>query len=66
MVTRQVTTAYTPVGGVCMVDETQQMEVIHTVPKMTETERQVTEKRISNDLYSVLSDIYDKLQSESE
>lgn len=64
----QVAVAYTSAGGVCMVKnkEVQEVEVIHTVPKMTQTERLVTERRIANDLYNVLSEIYSKLQSDSE
>ena len=65
---RQSVTAYTALGGVGMDDRggTQQVEVLHTIPKMTVEERKEAEKRISNDLFEVLSDIYNKLQSESE
>lgn len=40
---------------------TQQVELIHTIPKMTQTERKIAEQRVANDLYVVLSDIYKKL-----
>ena len=63
----QTIAAYTSTGGVGMYDNAeQQMEVIHTVPKMTNTERSVAEKRVANDLFIVLSDIYEKLKSDSE
>lgn len=67
--TRQTGTAYnTSNGGVCMEGNniTQQVEVTHTVPKMTDTERTIAEKRVSSDLYEILSDIYAKLKLESE
>jgi hypothetical protein len=44
----------------------QQVEVIHTVPAMTDTERRAAEKRVSSELFEVLSGIYEKLKSDSE
>lgn len=67
-VSGQITPAYVFTGGVGMVDDDvlQQIEVIHTVPVMTDTERRVAEKRVSNDLFTVLSAIFNKLNVESE
>lgn len=66
----QTATAYTSTGGVCMVVDNgkvkREIEVVHTVPKMTQTERMVAEKRVSSDLFEVLSGIYTKLKLESE
>lgn len=65
----QTATAYTPTGGVCMVDNDkvkQEIEVVHTVPKMTQAERIVAEKRVSSDLFEVLTDIYVKLNIAEE
>jgi len=65
----QTATAYTSTGGVCMVNNgkvKQEIEVVHTIPKMTQTERMVAEKRVSSDLFEVLSDIYVKLNIEEE
>ncbi|WML36955.1 hypothetical protein [Clostridium sp. OS1-26] len=66
-VTRQGTQSYiTTMGGVCMDSRGQQVQVIHTTPKMTATERKTAEKRVSNDLFNILSSIHKKLKTESE
>ena len=55
--------------GVCIVDNDkvkQEIEVVHTVPKMTQAERIVAEKRVSSDLFEVLTDIYVKLNIAEE
>lgn len=46
--------------------DTQHVEIIHTVPVITDIERRAAKKRIANDLFNVLSDIYNKLKSDSE
>ena len=64
----QSATAYTSIGGgVYMVENKgrqEQVKVIHTIPKMTDDERLIVEKRVANDLFNVLSDIYSKLKIE--
>jgi hypothetical protein len=64
----QSATAYTSIGGgVYMVENKgrqEQVQVIHTIPKMTDDERLIVEKRVANDLFNVLSDIYTKLKIE--
>lgn len=42
----------------------EQVQVINTIPKMTDDERLIAEKRVANDLFNVLSDIYTKLKIE--
>jgi len=64
----QSATAYTSIGGgVYMVENKgrqEQVQVINTIPKMTDDERLIAEKRVANDLFNVLSDIYTKLKIE--
>lgn len=60
----QAAPSYTSTGGVCMVKNKEKevtVEVIHTVPVMTDIEKRIAERRVSNDLFNVLSDIYAKL-----
>ena len=55
-------------GGICLIDKrceeekTQRFEVIHTVPNMTEAERESATKRIGNDLYEVILRIKETLE----
>lgn len=60
--------AYTSIGGgVYMVNNKgrqEQVQVINTITKMTDDERLIAEKRVANDLFNVLSDIYTKLKIE--
>jgi hypothetical protein len=66
--TPHVVPTYHTSGGVCMAghDSAQEITIVHTVPRMTQQERQEAEKRAAADLYDVLSDIYKKLSIESE
>ena len=48
------------------VKEDNKLDVIHTVPKMTDGERKAAKKRIGGELYEVFARIQEKLNLESE
>ena len=69
----QTSTAYTLSGGAADVEvrEVKQtgnepVKVIHTVPVMTDTEREATKKRIGNDLYEIFTRIQKELGLDNE
>lgn len=70
---RQTSTAYTLSGGAANVGveevrqtETEQMKVIHTLPVMTDAERNVAKKRIGSDLYEIFMRIQAELCLDNE
>ena len=70
---RQTSTAYTLSGGVANVGAeevkqtgNEQVTVIHTIPVMTDTERNAAKKRIGSDLYEIFVRIQAELQFDNE
>lgn len=69
----QTSTAYTLSRGVenagaegVMQTGNEQVKVIHTVPNMTDTERDAAKKRIGSDLYEIFMRIQAELNLDSE
>ncbi len=69
----QTSTAYTLNRGVANVGveevrqtDSKRVKVIHTLPVMTDAERDLAKKRIGNDLYEILMRIQAELQLDSE